>query len=181
MTTPRTEHLPHLEVPDLIPADPLLALLKQSAEGDEAAFSAVYDATCARAYGLGLRLLHDPVEASECVQESYLHLWRHAASFQPCVGSPISWVLMTVHRCVVRRARSMTAPLGPDGPGVQMADGPALALVDHPPIERQAVELAYFGGCTHTEVEQLADLPAGTARLRMRDGLLELRDHPVSR
>ncbi|HXH80742.1 sigma factor [Nocardioides sp.] len=197
MTTPRTERLPHLPewrratvsgvgaqsgeaatdaVDESLPPDALLSLLKQAAEGDEAAFSAVYDATCARAYGLGLRLVHDPVQAAEYVQEAYLHLWMHAACFKSADSSPISWILMNVHQCIVRRARSMAAPLASGGPSVQTADGAACGLVDDPPNQRQAVELAYFGGYTHTEVEELTDLPAGTARLRMRDGLLELRD-----
>lgn len=158
----------------------LPAMLRRSANGDGAAFLALYDATAARAYGLGCRLLGDPVQAAEVVQEAYLNLWRHSTGFQATETSPISWILMAVHRCAVERIRSEARRPEPgDFDGQTLSIPACYALVESSSIQRQAVELAYYGGYTHTDVEQMCGLPAETARLRIRDGLLELDDGVV--
>ncbi len=155
----------------------LASLLEQSLGGDEVAFAAVYDATAARAYGLGLRVLNDPVQAAEVVKDAYLHLWTHSGGFQPDRGSAISWILMIVHQRAVSRVRSAEALVAPDDVSVPTdADPTHRALAGLSSIQREAVELAYCEGYTHTEVGEMNGLPVGTAQLRIRDGLLELHD-----
>jgi RNA polymerase sigma-70 factor (ECF subfamily) len=175
-------------VPDL--AD----LLRRSARGDEAAFAALYDATSARAYGLAVRVVRDPAQSQEVTQEAYLEVWRTAARFDPAKGSAVSWLLTIVHRKAVDRVRSAEAASRRD-----VAYHDANRVIDHDAtaeaaeasfearrvrtaiagltqVQREAITLAYFGGYTHTQVATMLDLPVGTAKTRIRDGLIRLRD-----
>jgi RNA polymerase sigma-70 factor (ECF subfamily) len=169
-------------------------LFRRSARGDESAFAAAYDATAARVHGLVLRVVRDPAQAEEVTQETYLEAWRVAARFDPDRGSALSWLLTLAHRRAVDRVRSAEAasrrdatyhdqnrPVDHDSTAeaattaieakrVRQAMG---TLTD---VQREALELAYFGGYTHTEVATMLDLPVGTAKTRIRDGLIRLRD-----
>lgn len=172
----------------------LAELLKQAGRGDEAAFAAWYDATSARAFGLAVRVLRDRAQAEEVTQESYLECWRQSARFDPGRGSAMSWLLTIVHRKAVDRVRTAEAAGRRDasyGQRVQevahdqTAEAAAAsieaqrvraALADLTTKQREAVELAFLGGYTHTEVAAMLDLPLGTAKTRIRDGLIRLRD-----
>ncbi|MBO0844359.1 MAG: ECF RNA polymerase sigma factor SigK [Nocardioides sp.] len=172
----------------------LADLLKRSARGDEAAFAELYDATSARAFGLAVRVLRDRAQAEEVTQESYLDCWRHAARFDAARGSALSWLLTIVHRKAVDRIRSAEAATRRDTAYGQHHQEVAhdetaeaatssieatrvrTALRDLTTKQREAVELAFFGGYTHTEVATMLDLPVGTAKTRIRDGLIRLRD-----
>jgi RNA polymerase sigma-70 factor, ECF subfamily len=176
------------------PAAHLADLLRQSARGDEAAFAEWYDATAARAFGLAVRVLRDRAQAEEVTQESYLDCWRHATRFDPRRGSALSWLLTIVHRKAVDRVRSAEAATRRDTAyGLREQDVPhdetaeaatasmearrvRAALGDLTTKQREAVELAFLGGYTHTEVATMLDLPVGTAKTRIRDGLIRLRD-----
>lgn len=170
------------------------ALLKRSARGDRGAFAELYDATAPRAYGLALRVVRDPAQAEEVTQEAYLEVWRTASRYDPARGSAISWVLTITHRKAVDRVRSAEAAHRRDETyhhHNQAVDHDVTADTAHASLEarrvraalgsltrvqREAIELAYFGGYTHTEVATLLDLPVGTAKTRIRDGLIRLRD-----
>lgn len=170
------------------------ALLKQAARGDEQAFATWYDATSARAYGLAVRVVRNPAQAEEVVQEAYLEVWRTVNRFDPAQGSAISWLLTIVHRRAVDRVRSAEATSRRDEnyhhqshavPHDATADAAHASMEAHrvrgalktlTPIQREALELAYFGGYTHSEVATMLDLPIGTAKTRIRDGLIRLRD-----
>ena len=172
----------------------LAALLRRSATGDQQAFAALYDATSSRAYGLAVRVVRNPAQAEEVVQEAYLEVWRTAARFDPAQGSAVSWLLTMVHRRAVDRVRSAEASSRRDEdyhhqnqsvPHDSTADAAQAsmearrvrgALSTLTPVQREALELAYFGGYTHTEVASMLDLPVGTAKTRIRDGLIRLRD-----
>ena len=172
----------------------LAALLKRSGLGDETAFAQLYDATSARAYGLALRVVRDPSQAEEVAQEAFLEIWRTASRFDPARGSAVSWILTLVHRKAVDRVRSAEASTRRDLAYHQDSRGvehDTTAEAAHASIEarrvrqalgslteaqRQALELAYFNGYTHTEVATMLDLPLGTAKTRIRDGLIRLRD-----
>lgn len=170
------------------------SLLRQAARGDQRAFATFYDATCARAYGLAVRVVRNPAQAEEVVQEAYLEVWRTANRFDPDRGSAISWLLTVAHRRAVDRVRSAEAASRRDEsyhhhnhavPHDSTADEAHAsfearrvrgALQTLTPIQREALELAYFGGYTHTEVATMLGLPIGTAKTRIRDGLIRLRD-----
>src|SRR5690349_11308955 len=87
----------------------LADLLKLSARGDEQAFARLYDATSARCYGLAVRVVRDPAQAEEVMQEAFLEIWRTASRFDAARGSAISWLLTLVHRRAVDRVRSAEA------------------------------------------------------------------------
>ena len=177
------------------PEGPALAeLLTRSSRGDSEAFAAFYDATSARAYGLALRVVRDPAQAEEVAQEAFLEVWRTAARFRSEKGSAIGWLLTIVHRKAVDRVRSAEAASRRDTT-YQQHDHPVAhdttaeaveasmearrvrsALGELTAVQREALELAYFGGYTHTEVARMLDLPVGTAKTRIRDGLIRLRD-----
>ena len=181
---------PSPEGRDVVLAD----LLCRSAKGDQAAFSSLYDATAARVYGLVLRVVRDPAQAEEVTQECFLDFWRQAGRFDPARGSAVSWLLTIAHRKGVDRVRSAEAATRRDttyhrSTGDVDHDVTAEAATDAleakrvrsalttlTPVQREALELAYFGGYTHTEVATMLDLPVGTAKTRIRDGLIRLRD-----
>ena len=131
----------------------------------------MYDATAARVHGLVLRVIRDPAQAEEVTQETFLEAWRTASRFDPDRGSALSWLLTLAHRRAVDRVRSAEAAATKiEAQRVRQAMG---TLTD---VQREALELAYFGGYTHTEVATMLDLPVGTAKTRIRDGLIRLRD-----
>ncbi|WP_018157496.1 ECF RNA polymerase sigma factor SigK [Demetria terragena] len=172
----------------------LSELLRRCARGDERAFTALYDATSSRLYGLAVRIVRNRAMAEEVTQECYLELWRHSARFDSSQGSALSWMLTITHRKAVDQVRSVEAADRRDVTYEQRSRTPSFdstaesahanfegarvrrALETLTSTQREAVELAYFGGYTHTEVAQLLDLPLGTAKTRIRDGLIRLRD-----
>jgi RNA polymerase sigma-70 factor (ECF subfamily) len=172
----------------------LADLLRHSGRGDEAAFAQLYDATSARAFGLAVRVVRDPAQAEEVAQEAFLEIWRTAARFDVARGSAVSWILTIVHRKAVDRVRSAEASsrrdttyhresFTPDHDSTAEAAQTSLegrrvrqALGSLTEVQREALELAYFKGYTHTEVASFLDLPVGTAKTRIRDGLIRLRD-----
>jgi RNA polymerase sigma-70 factor, ECF subfamily len=169
-------------------------LLRRSAAGDEVAFAQLYDAGAARVYGLVRRVVRDPAQSEEVAQEVFLDIWRQSARFDPSRGSALSWMLTIAHRRAVDRVRSAEASRHRDdnyGTSNQDVthDSTSEAVVERLDAERvhralstltdpqrQALELAYLSGYTHTEVATMLDLPLGTAKTRIRDGLIRLRD-----
>ncbi len=169
-------------------------LLKRSGRGDANAFAELYDATASRVFGLAVRVVRDPAQAEEIAQEAFLDIWRGSARFDSTKGSAISWMLTIVHRKAVDRVRSAQASTRRDTTYHQQnptVDHDVTADAAHASMEarrvrsamesltavqREAIELAYFGGYTHTEVAAMLDLPVGTAKTRIRDGLIRLRD-----
>jgi len=175
-------------------APDLAELLKACGKGDEAAFAQLYDATAPRVVGLAVRVVRDPAQAEEVAQEAFLDIWKTSGRFDPGKGSPLGWLLTIVHRKAVDRVRSAEASTRRDTSYHQQNqpvehDSTAEAataslearrvrgaLRSLTPVQREALELAYFGGYTHTEVATMLELPVGTAKTRIRDGLIRLRD-----
>jgi RNA polymerase sigma-70 factor (ECF subfamily) len=169
-------------------------LLRLASRGDQQAFAKLYDATSTRVFGLALRIVRDPAQAEEVAQEAFLEIWRTASRFNPDKGSAPAWMLTIVHRKSVDRVRSAESSTRRDNryhEQNQTVDHDSTADAAHASMEarrvrtamesltavqREALELAYFGGYTHTEVASMLDLPVGTAKTRIRDGLIRLRD-----
>jgi RNA polymerase sigma-70 factor (ECF subfamily) len=176
------------------PGPDLADLLRACGRGDEAAFAQLYDATSSRVVGLAVRVVRDPAQAEEVAQEAFLEIWRSSGRFDSDKGSPLGWLLTIVHRKAVDRVRSAEASSRRDltyhhqnQPVPHDATAEAAqaslearrvrgALQSLTPVQREALELAYFGGYTHTEVATMLELPVGTAKTRIRDGLIRLRD-----
>lgn len=179
-------------VPNVAP-DGLGDLIVRSAEGDESAFTRLYDAASPRLFGLVLRILRDRAQSQEVCQEVFLEIWRTAARFDPDRGSPLTWMMTIAHRKSVDRIRSAEASSRRDTRYVETSheveydvtaeaasssmDGQRVsaALAALAPGQRNALELAYFGGLTHSEVAEKLGVPLGTAKTRIRDGLIKLR------
>jgi RNA polymerase sigma-70 factor, ECF subfamily len=175
-------------------APDLVDLLRRSGRADEAAFAELYDATVKRVFGLAVRVVRDPAQAEEVTQESFLEIWRTAGRYDADRGSPLGWLLTITHRKAVDRVRSAEASTRRDTTYHQenqpvdhdsTAEAAQASLEAHrvrgalatlTEVQREAVGLAYFGGYTHTEVATMLDLPVGTAKTRIRDGLIRLRD-----
>jgi RNA polymerase sigma-70 factor (ECF subfamily) len=172
----------------------LASLLRRSSLGDQAAFAELYDATAARVHGLVLRVVRDPAQAEEVTQEAFLEIWRTAARYDESRGNAISWLLTIGHRKAVDRVRSAEASSRRDTKYLDThhrvahdetaeavtttmeAQRVRHAMLQLTDAQREAIGLAYFGGYTHTEVASMLDLPVGTAKTRIRDGLIRLRD-----
>ena len=188
-------------IPQGVPAAPavseaerLAELLRRSAKGDQQAFAELYDATSSRMFGLAVRVVRDPAQAEEVAQEAFLEVWRTSARFDSDRGSALSWLMTICHRKAVDRVRSAEASSRRDTTyhhenGMTDHDETAeaayaslearrvrQALHSLTEVQREALELAYFGGYTHREVAAMLDLPVGTAKTRIRDGLIRLRD-----
>jgi len=180
--------------PGLSAGELLAELLRRSARGDQQAFAELYDATSSRVFGLAVRVVRDPAQAEEVTQEAFLEVWRTASRFDSERGSALSWLMTICHRKAVDRVRSAEASTRRDTTYNQQnqtidhdstADAAQAAmeakrvrnaLASLTDVQREAIELAYFGGYTHTEVAGILNLPVGTAKTRIRDGLIRLRD-----
>jgi RNA polymerase sigma factor (sigma-70 family) len=166
-------------------------LLEAIAAGEDAALSALYDRFGRVAYGVALRVLRDPALAEDAVQEAFLAVWRSAQSYRRERAKPATWILTLVHRRAVdlvrREDRRRSAPLEeasePEASAVpEEADlrdrrsSVQAALQQLPADQRQALELAYYGGYTQSELAERLGVPLGTIKSRMFAVLTRLRE-----
>jgi RNA polymerase sigma-70 factor (ECF subfamily) len=169
------------------------ALVALVARGDEGALAALYDRFGRVAYGLALRILRDGALAEDAVQESFLAIWRGAQRYVAERGKASTWILTLVHRRAVdvvrREERRRTEPLE-HAPQADTATGGADeeawlrlrrervqdALRRLPDAQREALELAYYGGFTQSELAERLGEPLGTIKSRMFTGLARLRE-----
>ena len=184
----------------LVPDDPedagssLDDVLGQVALGDEKAFEVLYERVAGQVLGLVRRVLRDPAQSEEVAQEVLVEVWRTATRFDRTRGSASTWILTMAHARAVDRVRSAQAATARDervGRRDQgreydeVAEEVELRLEQQAvrsclgsltDLQREAVQLAYYGGNTHREVADLLDTPLGTVKTRLRDGLIRLRD-----
>lgn len=170
-------------------------LVQRVAAGDLPALSELYDQIAVPLFSVAVRILDDSAEAEEVVQDAFIQVWEKAATFDPNLGSAFHWALsITRHRSIdrlrsrQRRSRlveelqnTMTSEsttqlqhagaLGAEDTGAVRA-----ALRSLPDDQRQAIELAFFGGKTHLEIAEQLRQPLGTIKARIRRGMLKLRD-----
>jgi len=175
-------------------ADTAEALLRLVARGDQAAFERLYDRVAGPVLGVVLRVLRDPAQSEEVAQEVLVEVWRTASRFDPARGGAATWILTMAHRRAIDRVRSAQAATDRDAKVAQLDHSPAYdevseavqarlerdqvrrALESLTELQREAVRLAYYGGYTYREVAELLDVPLGTVKTRLRDGLGRLRD-----
>lgn len=170
----------------------LLALVLRR---QEAALGALYDRYHRLIYAIALRITGDRETAEEVVQDVFQNVWQAAGSFQPGIGSFSAWLLgITRHRAIDatrskrERARAREQTLDYDWPIAAesslanvveqqlLRDTVRAALSTLPTNQRQAIELAYYGGLTRAEIANQLNEPLGTVKTRLRLGLLKLRD-----
>ena len=167
------------------------ALVALTARGEEFALAELYDRFSRVAYGLALRVVRDPALAEDALQDAFLAVWRTAGRFMPERAKASTWILTLVHRRavdVVRREerRRGDALEAAPAPLEQGADDTAWlrferervqrALGALPDQQREAIELAYYGGFTQSELADRLGLPLGTIKSRMFAGLKRLRE-----
>jgi RNA polymerase sigma-70 factor (ECF subfamily) len=182
-------------VPDLgEPTGSLEDQLRRVALGDEDAFEQLYRSVAGQVLGVVQRVLRDPAQSEEVAQEVLVEVWRTASRFDARRGSGITWVLTMAHRRAVDRVRSSQAASDREDrvgrreqqrPYDEVAEQVSERL-EHEAVrrclggltdlQRESVQLAYYGGNTYREVAELLDAPLGTIKTRLRDGLIRLRD-----
>jgi RNA polymerase sigma-70 factor (ECF subfamily) len=174
-------------------ADPDLAgLLSLVARGDHHAFEQVYEAMAGPVYGVVRHVLRDPAQSEEVAQEVLLDVWRTASRFDPARGSASAWVMTMAHRRAVDRVRSENAGSRREQkaavmiPDVEDVADVVAASLDQQRVrrcldgltglQRESIELAYYGGYTYPEVAHLLGAALGTVKTRIRDGMIRMRD-----
>lgn len=171
------------------------ALLAGLAAGDETASAAFVRRFQGRVFGLALAVVHDQGRAAEVAQDAFVRAWKHAEAFDPRRGSVLTWLLAITRNLAIdhRRAeaRRPAEPVdwlaltprspapGPDDTAVQNTDVQRVldALAELPTAHRRSVVLATIGGRTAREISETEGIPLGTAKTRVRDGLIKLRAH----
>lgn len=168
--------------------------MQRAAAGDHAGLAELYDATSHLVFGLALRILGDRNEAEDAVVEVYAQVWRHAHTYDPGRGTPCSWLLtLTRSRAIdMLRSRKRERAIDPiesasdvqaDTPNPEDVTADAerhrfvrRALENLSVEQREAIELAYFSGLSHTEIAMQLGQPLGTIKTRIRLGMMRLRE-----
>lgn len=169
-------------------------LLQLVATGDQRAFAELYDRTVPRVFGLVKRLLRDHAQSEEVTQEIFLEIWQSATRYDTSKGGAIAWMLTMTHRRAVDRVRASQASRDRDqrigirdfateydsvAENVEVrleSERVKVAMMRLTELQRHAVQLAYFGGYSHSEVATMLSVPIGTVKTRLRDGMIRLRD-----
>ena len=169
-------------------------LMARVRDGDAEAFEIIFDRHADVAFSLAYRMCGRRAMAEDVVQEAFVSLWRSGARYDRTRGSVRSWVLGVVHNRAIdlfRRDSVRTSKDVSDDDAVQRLAAPdstereaqrrdeasqvRVALADLPDDQRKVIELAYFGGFSHSQIADMLSLPAGTVKGRMRLGLTKLR------
>lgn len=169
-------------------------LVHRIAERDAAAFAAFYDRHARQVLGLLFRMLGDRAEAEELLQEVFLQVWREARRYRADGSTPRGWIFLIARSRAIDRKRSSSArrqreeatAAAPPPPGIapsgpqriedrERAQRVTAALADLPPEQRAAIEHAFFGGLTHSEVAARLGEPLGTIKSRILLGMRKLR------
>ena len=193
MTTAVAERIGYRPMTEASHGSELDSLLRRVARQDADAFAAFYEHTRARVYGLITRVLRDSGYSEETTQEVYLEVWRTAQAFDSAKGSALSWLMTMAHRRAIDRVRSEQSAgqresrygaATVERPGDLVADSAiaaderrrvAACLDSLTDVQRQCIELAYYGGLTYAEVSQRLSANLSTIKSRMRDALRGLR------
>ena len=170
----------------------LACMIERVAAGDRAAFDQLYIRTNGKLYGVSLKLLRSRADADEALQETYLKIWRRAASYTHGLYSPISWLSMIARNTAIDMIRAR-APRADDiadlselrGSGPSPEDA-TLTACQRPQVdllingldalERPLVRDAYVEGLSYDQLAAKYVLPVNTVRTRLRRSLIELRE-----
>ncbi len=169
-------------------------LLSRCSLGDQAAFAELYEATSAKLFGISLRILRREAWAEEALQEAYVKIWRHAESYNPGRGRPMTWMINVVRNQsldLLRRADYRVAEdewtaekdrrTSADNPATQAETSQEMQQVlgclgNLGEEQRDCILLSYHQGLTPTEVADRMKRPVGTVKTWIRRGLIKLRE-----
>ncbi|MFC4244920.1 sigma-70 family RNA polymerase sigma factor [Gryllotalpicola reticulitermitis] len=167
--------------------------MSRIAASDQLAFAQLFDELAPHVLALIRRVVIDPSQSEEVLQDVFLELWQTAARFDAARGTAVAFVMTLGHRRAVDRVRSSQAArerdlrigirdLAAPEPGPEEAvelrlegDRVASALDRLSPLQRQAISLAYYSGLSHSEIATRLGLPLGTVKTRVRDAMIRLR------
>jgi RNA polymerase sigma-70 factor (ECF subfamily) len=162
---------------------------------DPEAFEVLYDRHGGAAYSLAYRVVGDRAAAEEVTQEAFISVWRSGARFDAARGSVRSWLLSVVRNRAIDflRSRASKAPKLDFDDEASLEQRPARERTEEEALRRETsaelrgalgklpgeqskvIELAYFGGFSHSEIARILGLPMGTVKGRMRLGLEKIR------
>jgi len=170
-------------------------LMQLVRRGDARAFEVLYDRHSGVAFSLAYRMVGTRATAEEVVQEGFLALWRSGARYDRARGSVRTWILGIVHNRAIDALRRGTVHdrrrasdegleerfAAEERTDVEVARRDEArevrtALDTLPPDQLRVIELAYFGGFSHSEIAQMLETPIGTVKGRMRLGLAKMRE-----
>ena len=173
-------------------ADDLDRLITAVARGEHGAFDGVFRKLSGPVYWLALVVVRDPAQAEEVAQEAFTEMWRLAGRYDPARGSALAWALMITRRRAIDRIRSVSADVSREHraaiapvPWDQVSEA-AEEISDREQLrccldrlsgrQRQAIMLAFYGGRTYADVASTLGVAEGTAKSRIRDALIKLRE-----
>lgn len=162
------------------------------AKGNREAFIILYDRHAGIVYGLALKMMGEQMSAEEVAQDSFLKLWTRASTFSPRKGKFLAWLLTITRRTAIDRIRLedrrpdfnnpndpediLRFSSNPDGHRDESRWHSMYFTLHELPIEqRQVIELAYYHGMSHSQIEEYLEIPLGTVKTRMRLGMEKLR------
>ena len=169
------------------------ALLLRTAHGDETAFESLLERFAPLVYGIALRVCEDQSAADDVAQEAFLDVWRTAARYESAKGSAQAWVVTIAHRRAVDRVRSETSRTRREAqsrallPLIEFDEVSEAVEAESDRdrlrgclgalsrIQRESIHLAFFDGLTHSQISAKLQVPLGTAKARLREGLGKLR------
>jgi RNA polymerase sigma-70 factor, ECF subfamily len=170
------------------------ALIRRLASGDPAAAAELYDATSHLVFGLALRIVGERSAAEDIVVEVYTQAWNLAPSFDAERGSGLGWLLMLTRSRALDARRARKRDLASETlevienrasecPGPEETSSLAerqravmRAMGGLSADQREAIQLAYFGGLSHSQIAARLEEPLGTVKTRIRQGMIQLRD-----
>ena len=168
--------------------------LERMARGDHDALAELYDRHARLVYSLALRIVRDQGDAEDVVQEVFSQAWRQAARYESSRGNVIAWLLNLARSRAIDRLRGRRSrpegtvdPVALEVPDLATPIDEELALSGQATqiraaveelsvLQRMAIELAFYEGLTHVEIAERLELPLGTVKTRIRQGLLKLKD-----
>ncbi len=181
--------------PDEPAAD--LELLERIKRGDTTALDALYERYSSPVYSLVWKILQSPEEAEDVALDVFWQVWRQADRYDPARGAPPAWIFTVARSRAIDRLRARqrreartvsfddpAAKLDPLDEGAapdvvvsfrQARDAVREAMTELSPVQREAIELAFFKGLTHAEIAARLNEPLGTIKTRIRQGLIRLR------
>jgi RNA polymerase sigma-70 factor (ECF subfamily) len=169
------------------------ALVERMAQGNHSALSDLYDQSSGILYSLAVRIVRNPEDAEEVLHDAYLRAWRYACAYTEDRGSVFAWLVLMTRTSAIDRLRATrrhknTNALDSSSDAESPAISPETEVVSNQraqrikdamrnlPIEqREAIELAFFSGLTHSELATRLGVPLGTVKTRIRTGLLRMR------
>ena len=197
---PRSSRLAVHDV--LVPPGADLELVRRMAAGDESALGTLYDRYSPLLHAVALRIVGDPDDAEEVLEDAFWQAWRQAGRYEQARGGLSTWLVMIARSRAVDRVRArrrVREERWEEMPPatVETQGDPAASPFDHaesdelrrmvgravatlPPEQRQTVELAYFRGMSQTEIAEATGQPLGTVKTRARLALQKLRDALVT-